>query len=392
MAYRKKGRRSGRVEPARASHSVSRCVALVVADGSIRRKKERTLYRRRITELERETERVKVFEERDVPAFDRWIDTEFGSVLKEYREAVAAIHDFQELEDQVRGFAQMRRVTLPQAFKEVSAAREAGTVAALFRTDSDGHRSAGVDEGFAGLDDEEELFREFRNMASEFFGFDVEDDEADYDGDFHRRDHGGASDQRRASSSRANAAERDSDIYLKGLYRQLVRVLHPDAGAEMTPERQRQWAEVQDAYSWGDVHRLARLHAEICNGRVVAGPVLDLDSMPIGDIISIRQPVEQRLRHLREKLRCARREPSWGFAGLLKIGGQKLAYLRAQINEDLEADLADALGEKERLERLVEKWKRGPKPKATPRKKPGPKAGSSRRGRGASFKEGWAFD
>jgi hypothetical protein len=340
----------------------SSCTALVFIDASPRRKKERALYRRRTNELERETERLKTFEDRDVPDFSRWIEHEFGAALEAIREAAAVVRTLGELQDDVRAYAAMRRLPLWRAYRDVQEAREAGTLDELFRQLDEQARGGARPESQDPDDDLGELLREFASFAREAFGVDLGLDAED--GDTQRTAHQPRGDawSRHGAAQHTTAAERDADSYLKSLYRQLVRALHPDAGVEMTAERQRLWDEVQDAYSWGDFHRLARLHAKVCEGRSGGGRALDLDTIPIGDIMTLRRTIEQRLKAIRARLKEARQEPAWGFSTLLLRGGRALGRLWFEIDRELRSDLALTRAEKDRLERIVEVWKRGPKP------------------------------
>ncbi len=125
--HHKRGRQSGRAPR-------NTTVALVVVDGSARRKKERALYRRCATQLERETQKLKVFEEQDVPQFARWIESDFADELLQLRQATARIADLEHLESQVRTLASLRRLPLWQAHREVDAARKDGTIDNIITT------------------------------------------------------------------------------------------------------------------------------------------------------------------------------------------------------------------------------------------------------------------
>jgi hypothetical protein len=328
--------------------------------------------------LERETARLKRFEEQDQPAFSRWIETELADALASFRESVAALHELEELTESVRVLATMRGIPLWRAYNEFVAARDAGTLDRLF---ADNAEEAGGD----GESDDDDLLRAFAEFAQEVFGIDF-----DTEPDGSHQANGGW--EWPGSTTHRTAAERSGDSFQKGLYRQLVRVLHPDSGGEPTAERQRLWEEVQDAYSWGDVHRLARLHAEVCQGQIGADRALDLDAMPIGDVMTMRRSIETRLRQARARLKEVRQEPSWGFCELASNNKSALARIRARLEMDLRADLAGAQAETVRLEQIVAAWKRGPRPEprggASRKKRP-----RRRRPRGeAHFHDSWIFD
>ncbi len=98
---------------------------------------------------------------------------------------------------------------------------------------------------------------------------------------------------------------------LKALYRELVRMLHPDQGGHMTPGRMRLWHEVQEAYRKGDLARLEVLHSK-------SGLVTDLTSAttPVSRIMSITALFNKSLRDLKRQMRKALADPAWGFSSL----------------------------------------------------------------------------
>lgn len=367
------------------------CLALVLSDGSARRKKERAHYRRSATQLERETSKLKVFEEQDGPQFARWLEQECADLLTPLRQAMMKISDLERLEYQVHTLASDQGLPLWQAYDKIETARQAGTLDQLFAyqdapDDDEDAESLGTSS------DDEELFQEFCDLAREMFGVEFAEDDSTVTADAYTRD-----DHQRAAwepreSAHTKPGERDGDAYLKGLYRQLVRVLHPDAGVEMTAERQRQWGEVQDAYTWGDVHRLMRLHAQICGGDP-AGPKLDLDTMPIGDIIALRRPIDRRLRQVRASLSVAKKEICWGFAALLQARGRQLSVLRSNLRRDLGGELQYARGRQEKLERVVASWAKGPRKPAVNKPSPSKSRGQRRhRAEESRYREPWFFD
>ena len=371
----------------------SDCVALVLADGSLRRKKERAKYQRVATQLERDTHKLKVFEEHDAPQFAQWMEQEFAELLLPLRQAMVRLAELEQLEHQVRTLASLRRMPLWRAYQEVEAARSAGTIDQLFGI---GDENAGEaepdpfrDPGGRDEDTDEDAaaYQAFRDFAREMFGIEFDDDDADDAHSTHTHDDHSKWSSRQSTHTRP--AEREGDAYLKGLYRQLVRVLHPDAGAAMTPERQRQWSEVQDAYSWGDVHRLMRLHDEICGGDTTAGVKLDFGVMPIGDIIALRKPIDQRLRQVRARLREAKSQPCWGFGVAVKEQGRKLSALRSSLQRELRSDLTHATAAKHELERMVATWARGPKTTASRASRAGKAPPRSRSAPSNRYSESW---
>jgi len=137
------------------------------------------------------------------------------------------------------------------------------------------------------------------------------------------------------------------------------------------------------------VHRLQKLHAVVCGG---SSATLEFGTIPIGDIIGLRKPIERRLREVRGKLRGAKRELCWGFAALREQGGRALAKVRAVVARDLGADLADALGHRAALERLVASWELGPQQRKAPVRGGGKRKTAGRKARGDHYHDSWVFD
>lgn len=115
------------------------------------------------------------------------------------------------------------------------------------------------------------------------------------------------------------------------LYRKLCRALHPDVAGEVTPERQRLWLEVQDAYEARDFERLEALHA-----------AWEMKSDPQGKlstcarILAATRECLMGLRSLQGDLRKAKKQPGWQFAVLTGNARAKRAeQIRAQLKQDV---------------------------------------------------------
>ena len=154
------------------------------------------------------------------------------------------------------------------------------------------------------------------------------------------------------------------DIHLKSLYRQLVRTLHPDMGASFSSESQAMWNEVQDAYRWGDLDRLNKLHEQVFKkgglashrGDIAGG--LNFAGIPIGDIIALRLKLQQRLQGLRRRVSVAKKDPHWQFRKIREKGGLKFERLLKQVYQEIR-DEFELIEEHQKLvESHVAQWAR----------------------------------
>jgi hypothetical protein len=295
--------------------------ALIPIDASERRHSERLAYLHALKVVERAARRLKAFETLDLPAHDRWFEAEFLQELTELRAVTAKVRELQALVMAVCELAGRMRITRGEAYAAIMAAREAGTFEDLWK-DRDEE------------DEDEAEEREQRHQDS---------------GEHQRR-----SREDRTSSGATGSDRRAATVnhYLKTLYRNLVRLLHPDTNPDASPEAKARWQEVQDAYAAQDLSRLERLYRAIAK---TAEAVLDLATAPIGDIIALRQAAEARFSALRAKLREARGHPAWSFR-TVQENPQRLARLRRKFEDELTRDLAQMARQERDMESLLTLW------------------------------------
>jgi hypothetical protein len=112
------------------------------------------------------------------------------------------------------------------------------------------------------------------------------------------------------------------------------------------------WEEVQQAYALGDIAELERLQRVILKSEA---RTIDLEAIPIGDIIALRKVVEIRLRSLRKSLREAKQHPAWGFSAKAK-GQAKRQDLKRSLSGALAMDMQVMRAELRDLERAITHW------------------------------------
>jgi hypothetical protein len=358
---------------------------LLITDASQRREEERLLYRKKAKEIKLATHRLQFHEGEDLSQFRNWFQLKFGPRVQEISLLQEKGNDLQDFIDGLERYQDQKKVSKYQAFTILSEVREKGDLWDFLDRECP-EKDPECDPSLA------EFFEEF-------FGFLRPDSPEDkkgpkghgkvewgegaddaYDGD--GRDDGeesffdiwGQGKNRQGPRSHTNRGDfpgRDQDAALKSLYRQLVRVLHPDAGTENPPGGQWIWHEVQEAYRRGDVESLYELHQKVFRSSSQNRPLEDIDfdfkSIPIGDVMLMRKQLESRLRILQKKLRWARRDPHWDFGKIQEKGGKTLTSLSNRIKRELDDAHQEVSQIVDYLERKLSVWKRAPSPSSARR-------------------------
>jgi hypothetical protein len=319
--------------------------ALILTDASARRQKERSRYRTCCRNLDRTAALLRSFEEKTRPLFEQWFERELAGPLHSLRTLQRQLDEAQRTLSDVEHYAVMMQVSRLRAYQRLMEARATGQEEAYWAeamaeqsarearlaraADESSQSAAAFAAAFA-----EEFIKEFEAWSQQ------SPDEVDKVDEFSRNDrarqrrqetnpwhdhHGehskenataessgkGRPDTASPRSAREHLRDKSGEEYLQALYRKLVRALHPDTHDGQVAPNPQLWQQVQDAYVWGDTETLERLYRQILHGEA---PALDFASMPIGDIIKLRQKVEAKLRKLRHELNEAKTHPAWDFS------------------------------------------------------------------------------
>lgn len=320
--------------------SIPRPVWIVLVDAEERRREELGSYHAVCRTLDRESKRLKDFEDHEMPAFQTWLEAEFADELTQLHEWSAHMSSLELLIDDVERYVAWKNVSRRVALATIEDAHTDGRYQDLWAELADE------------LADAEAREEEFRQEYEKNFGAEEPAEES------YRESRSGAE---RAPRVENSAAEN----YIKALYRRLVRELHPDALGGLSEAQRRLWQEVQDAYEWRDVSRLERLHQAIVKSGKDA---VDLKDSPISDLMALRKTVEANLKRIRSKIRGARKHIAWGFRKVRTNAG-KLTKLRRDIGKDIAHDLALVRMRREELEEILERWRAVPKARAKERRR-----------------------
>ena len=378
-----------------AAKSASR--DLILCDGQRRRRKEARLYESRRCSLQDASERLQAFQSQDAPRFAGWVETEFAPLLSSCREAMTELDRLERLVGDVRRYGQATGLPLPKAYSAILRAKADGTEEALWQDIA----RAKVSDAAAPLADfmaDNDIPEEFREMFGALFDSIMDHDRDDFDDDS-REGHKAAFGARpswrpEAAQGHAEPDAQTAEGYLKALYRQLVRALHPDTNANLSAREHQLWHEVQEAYAWQDVQRLEVLLQTVTGGTPKS---LDLAAMPIGHIMALRKDLERRLRAVKREISAATQDLAWDFCVALNRP-RHLASLRQQVSSDIERERAELVAAGKRLQRQVSGWERSLakpvsiQPPAKKKKCPGKPskkraAGSSKKGFDSLFDE-----
>jgi len=169
-----------------------------------------------------------------------------------------------------------------------------------------------------------------------------------------------------APGEESHASEEPSDASaghrLKQVYRQLVRRLHPDLNHDLCAEKEQIWHRVQEAYRAGDLDTLQVLqtHEELVSGSLSR-------ATPVSHIIALTEDYRRVRRSVRNALRRARQQPSWGF---LDWSQREQREHLLFVQDALETE-AGALSERlSWVEDEIARWEKRPTPRCAkePRK------------------------
>jgi hypothetical protein len=298
---------------------------MIAIDGAPLRKKAQRQYQKALRDLDTVKAQLNEFQERDQPAFSKWVNQNFGALLTQIRELNAKLFETQQLVTEVEQeyfFGGHR--SMASAYREVMRRRAEPEPEAV---------------GDPPDQDEEEFHREFE----EAFGKGIEDfwarlgQSAHEQGQTHRREKA-----RTASSSNRR---------LKDLYRTLARRLHPDKAAGLTESEKEWWHQTQDAYQTGNVEQMEMILTlvEIQDNGTRETSISALAKLTAG--------FKKRLRALKRQLSGLQRDAAWNFS-------QRADHpiLFRQIHSSLQSDrqrIASSLGE---YQIQIAKWERAPLP------------------------------
>jgi hypothetical protein len=307
------------------------------------------------------------FERKDKPAFIRWRAREFGALLSRAREVEVQIRESQALVHEVE--MEMRR-----GFQDAHTAyqrvmfRRTNPHAASEEENEGPREGEGASRKLSDFE-KEALFQEWvqKSLGTNPNKMDDEAYSTTFEAFKSHMFFSAREEPRLRSASRTATKERMTqrlegedeveeeeerklDARVKGLYRILVRRLHPDLRADANVAVSALWHEVQEAYAGSDVARMEILLA-----------LSDIESNNGGNQTSISQmravlaELERALRALEKSVLEAEGEDAWNFAQTGPTSG-----LRLRVQRQLKSDLTARTIRLNVLTNFIASWARGP--------------------------------
>jgi hypothetical protein len=249
------------------------------------------------------------FQSGDLPAFETWLDTEFG---KERAEAFAVEKKIDELERILLDSEDAWRSGKARSLKEAVAAQ---WEAAQARADTEDADKAAY-KATAGLPPEEfeELFRSFlRQMRG--IDLDAMDEascqkaRADFAEGMNRAAAGDRLGYEKLMMRTAADESANNVSQVKAIYRRLAKRLHPDQNGGWDEHEKRLWEEASFAYEALNLEDLQRIELLLCLHRRE-----EIPATRRGELQKWMKRITEAIAALERELRELRQHPAWGFA------------------------------------------------------------------------------
>jgi hypothetical protein len=269
--------------------------ALLALDQKPFLKKALDTCRRLRTELHKKQDRLTHFEEVEINAYNRWLNSNFGVDLTRIRELQEETNDLEFILEQLR----MCEFYLPEKLLDVHEE--------LFRRMKEGTLHLFVPPEPEDEDDEEEdpmdkeLHDAFDSVFENIFGEEDDWEDDDFEAFESRRTR-----HTRSHKPQPNCQDQGS---LKSLFRTLAKRLHPDHSDLEEGIRDHRWNELLTAYQQGDLEGLQRIEA-VCD-MDETGLSISLGLARLNDLAAYHQ---SHLRPIRQALRAAKQHIAFAFS------------------------------------------------------------------------------
>lgn len=333
-----------RVAP-RGPRSTSR--ALIRLDTEKLRKKALAALQKAESAFEDADRSLKNFENAELRAFERWKYLTLGPTFAELHRLMEQVQEAEyhlamaedehwrtgqplwKCFERWKAAEAERRLHPSQPPPEAGPEERSGRKGGLFddEDDDDFFDDIFADDDIDLTDDEiREIIREtpMGDIAKQL-GIDVDSMNSEELRTFFRD--GPSPDTRRAGGPARKAQEKGD---LRSHYRQLCRLLHPDAAGELTAEKSALWHQVQDAYAERDEVRLGNLLARVQQ-------MIGLDVLPrtLAELKAAADHFRQARERLRVALRDAAHHPAWKFSVRSEVERNRMAHsIRYELEEE----------------------------------------------------------
>lgn len=339
--------------------SLSKVTSLITVDQEPIRKKFIKNCQKTIKSFEKAETEWEYYKSKDLGEYSKWYENNFQSLENEVTSLAVEIEKLTEMINAVNEVSFFSRMSKGKAYEWVKEKKE--------------HPETFSEE------EEHEEFRNFFEDEDPFFDDDAREDlnydgfsnefidhfedylkrnpkmrfycEADYSffENFFERFH----EEYKKNHVTAEEKKKKNTVEesLKFIYRNLVRILHPDYRKDNDERADALWHEVQDAYQKKDIERLNTLYAlyNIRKGDF-------RENFTISQILNVEEEFKMQLKEVRKNLRLARKQPAWGFSRL-----KDRKKIHSELSKKLKAELTRFLYQKKQLEKILESYEKQPK-------------------------------
>jgi hypothetical protein len=285
-------------------------MALVRVDGRRIRREIKADYERVVRDLAKAREEFGRFQQKDLPQFSRWVNSQFGALLTELRETS------QKIQQCDMRLAQMEMEVI---FLGVSPGRAYQRVMNREREESTEEEQSSNNSSRDSRDRHEDAP----------FGNDFSGERQDF-----------------RQPRRAQSKPKKIGARLKELYRALVRRLHPDMNTEVGRKQLDWWHQAQEAYQKGDEEQLEVI-LTLCEIEEAG----HTEKASLSVLQRITAQFKKTLRQIRRQLEQSRQEPAWRFSTR-----KDLAVLAASMKRQLTGELEIMRDELSALEEQLTAW------------------------------------
>ena len=344
--------------------SLSKVTSLVILDQEPIRKKFIKNCQKTIKSFEKAESEWENYKSKDLNEYSEWYEKNFQSLENEVTSLAVEIERLAEMINAVNEVSYFSRMSKGKAYEWVKERKEHPETFSEEEKNEEFNDFFEDSDSFFDDDAREDL--QYDGFSSEFIDH-FEDYlkknpkmrfycEADYSffENFFQRFH--EEYKRNHVPQEERKKKNTAEESLKFIYRNLVRILHPDYRKDEDARADELWHEVQNAYQKKDIERLNTLYAlyNIRKGNF-------RENFTISQIQNVEEEFKLQLKQIRQNIRLAKKQPAWGFSRL-----KDRKKIHSDLSKKLKMELARFLFQKKQLEKILESYER--QPKKTPKK------------------------
>jgi|GEM_PF-1562715 hypothetical protein len=308
---------------------------LITLNQTIIRKKALGECQKTLKKIDKVKQEIDQFEKKDKPAYDRWIQENFGELIQKIKSWSLEIQEKRALIDEVQEEAFIQNITFIEAFQIVKYRREHPEEFIKEENKKSGEENFWENT----VEDEEDIFREdlndFFKRFNEKYNMNSEEFES----------------FKKGLNGEANSKKpQDRDARLKERYRLIVQRLHPDKNKNASQMERELWHDAQEAYKKKDLEKLDFIIA-LFNIRFGS---IGMEST-IFDLKTANSKLEKTLKQFGQMIRRAKSEPAWLFLSLKPAKLSSLKNEAAKEFKDYERITSIELRE---INSILSKWEK----------------------------------